>query len=94
MSGWTDGCDAQDVRMFNVQHINGLEFEAVFFVARLAERLPTLRPLPARGGEPRSNVLGDHVRDLLPAALEPVRLHFRRVFGPDPKRAPRGTVRP
>jgi len=40
MSGWADGGDAQDVRMFNEQHINGLEFEAVFFLSvdRPAER--------------------------------------------------------
>jgi len=41
--GQTVGQD-NDVRVFDVQHIKGLEFEAVFFVDvdELAERLPTL----------------------------------------------------
>ncbi len=36
--------DALEVRVFDVRHIKGLEFEAVFFVGidRLAERLPDL----------------------------------------------------
>ena len=36
--------DAREVRIFDVQHIKGMEFEAVFFVGidRLAERIPGL----------------------------------------------------
>ena len=36
--------DASEVRMFDIQHIKGLEFEAVFFVGidRLALRIPDL----------------------------------------------------
>ncbi|WFU80467.1 hypothetical protein QA645_39300 [Bradyrhizobium sp. CIAT3101] len=32
----------KDIRVFDVQHINGLEFEAVFFIDGLADRLPDL----------------------------------------------------
>lgn len=43
LNGQTVGQD-NDVRVFDVQHIKGLEFEAVFFVAvdELSERLPEL----------------------------------------------------
>lgn len=36
--------DAREVRIFDVRHIKGMEFEAVFFVGidRLAERIPVL----------------------------------------------------
>src|SRR5207302_6400091 len=36
--------DAREVRVFDIQHIKGLEFEAVFFVGidRMAERMPDL----------------------------------------------------
>jgi superfamily I DNA/RNA helicase len=36
--------DDQEVRVFDIQHIKGLEFEAVFFIGidRLAERIPDL----------------------------------------------------
>jgi hypothetical protein len=71
--------DAQDVRVFNVQHIKGLEFEAVFFVAvdRLAERLPTLFDRYLFVGLSRAaTYLGITCENALPAALEPVRSHF------------------
>ncbi|KYH01516.1 hypothetical protein [Bradyrhizobium sp. DOA1] len=32
----------KDIRVFDVQHINGLEFEAVFFIDGLADRFPDL----------------------------------------------------
>jgi DNA helicase IV len=71
--------DAQDVRVFNVQHIKGLEFEAVFFVAvdRLAERLPTLFDRYLFVGVSRAaTYLGITCEGALPAALQPVRSHF------------------
>jgi UvrD-like helicase C-terminal domain len=36
--------DAREVRVFDIQHIKGLEFEAVFFIGidRMAERMPNL----------------------------------------------------
>jgi DNA helicase IV len=71
--------DTQDVRVFNVQHIKGLEFEAVFFVAvdRLAERLPALFDRYLFVGVSRAaTYLGITCESALPTVLEPVRAHF------------------
>jgi hypothetical protein len=71
--------DAQDVRVFNVQHIKGLEFEAVFFVAvdRLAHRLPTLFDRYLFVGVSRAaTYLAITCETALPAGLQSVRSHF------------------
>jgi hypothetical protein len=71
--------DTQDVRVFNVQHIKGLEFEAVFFVAvdRLAERLPALFDRYLFVGVSRAaTYLGITCESALPTVLDPVRPHF------------------
>ena len=68
-----------EVRVFDVRHIKGLEFEAVFFVGidRLAERLPTLFDRYFYVGVSRAaTYLGVTCDGHLPAGLERVRRHF------------------
>lgn len=67
------------VRVFDVQHIKGLEFEAVFFlgVDRLAELHPELFDKYIYVGTTRAAAyLGLTCDDTLPAQLAPVRHHF------------------
>lgn len=71
--------DNLEVRVFDVRHIKGLEFEAVFFVGidRLAERLPDLFDRFFYVGASRAaTYLGVTCDGHLPATLEPVRGHF------------------
>ncbi|WP_253575077.1 ATP-dependent helicase [Bradyrhizobium japonicum] len=72
--------DEREVRVFDVQHIKGLEFEAVFFVGAdlLAERLPDLyRRFVYVGMTRAATYLGLTCEGALPAGLEPLRSHFR-----------------
>jgi DNA helicase IV len=70
-----------DVRVFDVQHIKGLEFEAVFFVGidDLAERLPDLFDKYLYVGITRAaTFLGVTVNDLaLPEAIKSLEGHFQ-----------------
>jgi hypothetical protein len=71
--------DASEVRVFDIQHIKGLEFEAVFFVGidRLAERIPDLFQRFFYVGTTRAaTYLGITCEGSLPSRLEPVRQHF------------------
>jgi hypothetical protein len=57
--------DAREVRVFDIQHIKGLEFEAVFFVGidRLADRLPRSFPeIPLCRRHPRCDLSRCDVR--------------------------------
>lgn len=68
-----------DVRVFDVQHIKGLEFEAVFFVAvdRLADRVPTLFEKYLYVGATRAaTYLGITCEGALPQAIKPLQNHF------------------
>lgn len=67
------------VRVFDIQHIKGLEFEAVFFlgVDRLAELHPELFDKYIYVGTTRAAAyLGLACEGVLPAQLAPVRHHF------------------
>lgn len=69
------------VRVFDIQHIKGLEFEAVFFlgVDRLAELQPELFDKYIYVGITRAAAyLGLACAGALPVLLEPVRHHFAR----------------
>ena len=71
--------DAQEVRVFDVRHIKGLEFEGVFFVGidRLAERLPDLFDRYLYVGITRAaTYLGVTCDASLPASLEFARANF------------------
>lgn len=71
--------DAREVRVFDVQHIKGLEFEAVFFVGidRLASRVPDLyRRLLYVGLTRAATYLGIACETALPPDLESLRSHF------------------
>lgn len=71
--------DNLEVRVFDVRHIKGLEFEAVFFVGidRLAARLPALFDRFFYVGVSRAaTYLGVTCEGRLPAGLERVRGHF------------------
>lgn len=71
--------DAQEVRVFDVRHIKGLEFEAVFFVGidRLAQRLPALFDRYLYVGITRAaTYLGVTCDGPLPTPLERVRMLF------------------
>jgi superfamily I DNA/RNA helicase len=71
--------DRQEVRVFDVQHIKGLEFEGVFFVGidRLAERLPELFDRYFYVGVSRAaTYLGVTCNAALPERLEEVRRYF------------------
>jgi hypothetical protein len=72
--------DAREVRVFDIQHIKGLEFEAVFFVGidGLARRIPDLFQRFFYVGVTRAaTYLGLTCDGTLPGRLEPVRSHFR-----------------
>lgn len=71
--------DASEVRVFDVQHIKGLEFEAVFFVGidGLAQRIPELFHRFFYVGATRAaTYLGITCENSLPARLNAVRSHF------------------
>lgn len=71
--------DAQEVRVFDVRHIKGLEFEAVFFVGidRLAQRLPDLFDRYLYVGITRAaTYLGITCDESLPDSLEFARANF------------------
>jgi superfamily I DNA/RNA helicase len=71
--------DMREVRIFDVQHIKGMEFGAVFFVGidRLAERIPDLFVRFLYVGVTRAaTYLGLTCETLLPKRLEPVRFAF------------------
>ena len=71
--------DTREVRIFDVQHIKGMEFEAVFFVGidRLAERIPDLFLRFLYVGVTRAaTYLGLTCETVLPKQLEPARSHF------------------
>ena len=71
--------DASEVRIFDIQHIKGLEFEAVFFIGidRLAERIPNLFHRFLYVGVTRAaTYLGLTFEGSLPKQLEPLRSHF------------------
>jgi DNA polymerase III delta prime subunit len=68
-----------DVRVFDIQHIKGLEFEAVFFVGidTLAERHPDLFAKFLYVGTTRAaTYLGITCAGGLPSSMEPLRSHF------------------
>lgn len=68
-----------NVRVFDVQHIKGLEFEAVFFVAidRLAALHPELFDKYLYVGTTRAaTYLGLTCEGAMPAAIESLRTHF------------------
>ena len=69
------------VRVFDIQHIKGLEFEAVFFlgVDRLAQLQPELFDKYIYVGTTRAAAyLGLACEGSLPAQLAPVRRHFAK----------------
>lgn len=71
--------EGTDVRVFDIRHIKGLEFEAVFFVGidRLAEEKPELFDRYLYVGATRAaTYLGLICDEGLPASLEPLREHF------------------
>ena len=71
--------DAREVRIFDIQHIKGLEFEAVFFVGidRMAQRLPDLYQRFLYVGLTRAaTYLGLACEAVLPKELEPLRSYF------------------
>ena len=72
--------DAREVRVFDIKHIKGLEFEAVFFVGidGLAQRIPDLFHRFFYVGVTRAaTYLGITCDGVLPGQLECVRSHFR-----------------
>lgn len=72
--------DAREVRVFDIQHIKGLEFEAVFFVGidALARKMPDLFHRFFYVGVTRAaTYLGVTCESTLPERLEAVRSHFR-----------------
>jgi DNA helicase IV len=71
--------DAREVRVFDIRHIKGLEFEAVFFagIDRLAERLPDLFDRYLYVGITRAaTYLGVTCEASLPTRLDFVRPRF------------------
>ena len=80
--GCRDGRDVGhelEVRVFDIRHIKGLEFEAVFFVGidGLAARIPNLSQRFFYVGASRAaTYLGVTCKEGLPASLERVRHHF------------------
>ncbi|WP_428841153.1 ATP-binding domain-containing protein [Bradyrhizobium pachyrhizi] len=67
------------MRVFDIQHIKGLEFEAVFFIGvdGLARRLKELFPRYLYVGVTRAaTYLGVTCEGRLPAILEPLRPQF------------------
>ncbi len=78
LNGQIVGQDS-DIRVFDVQHIKGLEFEAVFFVGvdSLAERHPTLFDKYLYVGATRAaTYLGLCCDERLPAVIESLRPQF------------------
>jgi superfamily I DNA/RNA helicase len=76
--------DAREVRVFDIQHIKGLEFEAVFFVGidRMAERMPDLFQRYLYVGLTRAaTYLGITCDSTLPSALDALRQYFGPVRG-------------
>ncbi|MEP6482769.1 MAG: ATP-binding domain-containing protein, partial [Rhodoglobus sp.] len=74
-----------DVRVFDIQHIKGLEFEAVFFVGvdRLASSQPELFDKYLYVGTTRAaTYLGMTCHGSLPTALEPLRTMFSKQWMP------------
>ena len=72
-----------DVRVFDIQHIKGLEFEAVFFVGidALAKRHPDLFSKYLYVGTTRAaTYLGVTCAESIPQAMEPLRPHFTCVW--------------
>ncbi len=68
-----------DIRVFDIQHIKGLEFEAVFFVGidRLAEKYPTLFDKYLYVGATRAaTYLGLTCNHRLPRIIESLRSQF------------------
>jgi DNA helicase IV len=68
-----------DVRVFDIQYIKGLEFEAVFFIGvdALAERHPDLFAKYLYVGTTRAaTYLGLTCVNGLPPTMEPLRSHF------------------
>jgi hypothetical protein len=68
-----------DIRVFDIQHIKGLEFEAVFFLGidHLAEAHPDLFDKFLYVGATRAaTYLGLTCTGTLPKSLEPLRSHF------------------
>ena len=71
--------DVSEVRVFDVRHVKGLEFEAVFYVGidRLANRLPELFDRYFFVGISRAaTYLGVTCEGALPQNLETIRSHF------------------
>ena len=69
-----------DIRVFDIQHIKGLEFEAVFFIGvdRLAAARPVLFDKYLYVGTTRAaTYLGITCEKLLPKAMESLRTHFQ-----------------
>lgn len=68
-----------NVRVFDIQHIKGLEFEAVFFIGvdQLATLYPSLFDKYLYVGTTRAaTYLGVTCEDVLPPAIEALRSHF------------------
>ncbi|OPB00300.1 ATP-binding domain-containing protein [Pseudomonas synxantha] len=68
-----------NVRVFDIQHIKGLEFEAVFFIGidQLAELHPELFDKYLYVGTTRAaNYLGVTCEGILPSTIESLRVHF------------------
>ena len=68
-----------NVRVFDIQHIKGLEFEAVFFIGidQLAELHPSLFDKYLYVGTTRAaTYLGVTCEGTLPSAIESLRVHF------------------
>jgi len=71
--------EGTDVRVFDIQHIKGLEFEAVFFVGvdQLAENIPELFERYLYVGATRAaTYLGMVCYDALPAKMQSLRAEF------------------
>lgn len=69
-----------DIRVFDIQHIKGLEFEAVFFIGvdLLAAAKPVLFDKYLYVGTTRAaTYLGITCERLLPTEMEPLRAHFQ-----------------
>lgn len=74
-----------NVRVFDIQHIKGLEFEAVFFVD--IDQLATLHPSLFEkylyvGTTRAATYLGVTCQGTLPSAIESLRTHFRQNWQP------------
>lgn len=76
-----------NVRVFDVQHIKGLEFEAAFFIG--IDQLAALRPelfdkFIYVGATRAAQYLGMTCAEELPAPLQPLRKHFGGTWAPAP----------